>query len=69
MKRQYLRKWAGHLILLADKFSALNESSVMGVQMELNEARYAFEAFLDRDKAAWKRIENVNRPTIGDWIV
>lgn len=53
---------------LADKFSALNESSVMGVQVELNEARYAFEAFLDRDKSSWKRIENVNRPTIGDWL-
>lgn len=53
---------------LADKFSALNESSVMGVQLELNEAKYAFEAFLDRDKSSWKRIENVNRPTIGDWL-
>lgn len=53
---------------LADKLSALNESNVMGVQKELVEARYAFEAFLDRDKSAWKRITNVNPPTMGDWL-
>ena len=53
---------------LADKFSALNESNVMGVQKELVEARFAFEAFLDRDKSAWKRIENVNIATVGDWL-
>lgn len=53
---------------LADKFSALNESNVMGVQKELLEAGYAFEAFLDRDKSAWKRINNVNPPTIGDYL-
>ena len=53
---------------LADKFSALNESNVMGVQKELVEAKYAFEAFLDRDKSAWKRIVNVNPPNLGDWL-
>ena len=53
---------------LADKFSALNESNVMGVQKELVEARYAFEACLDKDKSAFKRIANVNPPTIGDWL-
>lgn len=53
---------------LADKFSALNESNVMGVQKELVEAKYAFEAFLDRDKSAWKRIINVNPPTLGDYL-
>lgn len=53
---------------LADKFSALNESNIMGVQKELVEAKYAFEAFLDRDKSAWKRITNVNPSTIGDWL-
>lgn len=53
---------------LADKFAALNESDVMGVQKELIEARFAFEAFLDKDKSSWKRIENVNLPTIGDWL-
>lgn len=53
---------------LADKFSALNESNVMGVQKELVEAKYAFEAFLDRDKSAWKRITNVNPATIGDYL-
>lgn len=53
---------------LADKLSALNESNVMGVQKELVEAKYAFEAFLDRDKASFKRIVNVNPPTIGDWL-
>lgn len=53
---------------LADKFSALNESNVMGVQKELVEARFAFEAFLDRDKSSWKRINNVNPATITDWL-
>ena len=53
---------------LADKFSALNESNIMGVQRELAEAKFAFEAFLDRDKSAWKRIENVNPPNIGDYL-
>lgn len=53
---------------LADKFSALNESNIMGVQKELLEARYAFEAFLDRDKSSFKRMVNVNPATIDDWL-
>ena len=53
---------------LADKFSALNESNVLGVQKELTEAKFAFEAFLEKDKSAWKRIVNVNPTTIGDWL-
>lgn len=53
---------------LADKLSALNESNVMGVQKELAEAEHAFNAFIDKDKSAWKRIINVNPPTIGDWL-
>lgn len=54
---------------LADKFSALNESNVIGVQKELAEAKYAFEAYFDKNKAAWKRINNVNPATINDWLV
>lgn len=54
---------------LADKLSALNESSIMGVQRELIEARFAFEAFLDRDKSSWKRIENVNPASIMDMLI
>lgn len=53
---------------LADKFSALNESNIMGVQKELVEARFAFESFLDRDKSAFKRMVNVNPPTVDDWL-
>ncbi len=53
---------------LADKLSALNESSIMGVQKELVEARFAFEAYLDRDKSSFKRMVNVNPPTIDDWL-
>lgn len=53
---------------LADKFSALNESNVMGVQKELVEAKYAFEAYLDKNKSAWKRINNVNPATIADYL-
>jgi hypothetical protein len=54
--------------LLADKFAALNESDVMGVQKELVEARYAFMNFLKKDKSAWGRIDNVNGPTISDLL-
>ena len=54
---------------LADKFSALNESNVMGVQLELQEATAAFNKFLDRNKSAFSRIENVNPATIMDYIV
>jgi hypothetical protein len=50
---------------LADKFSALNESNVMGVQKELVEAEYAFNNFIRKDKSSWQRIDNVNGPTIG----
>jgi len=53
---------------LADKFAAFNESSMMGVSKELTEAKYAFEAFCARDKSAWGRIDNVNGPSIGDWL-
>jgi hypothetical protein len=53
---------------LADKFSALNESNVMGVQKELVEARYAFFNFLKKDKSSWTRIDNVNGPTIADLL-
>jgi hypothetical protein len=53
---------------LADKFSALNESSVMGVQKELVEAQYAFDNFLKKDKSAWVRIDNVNGPTVSDLL-
>lgn len=44
---------------LADKFAALNESNVMGVQKELVESEYAFEAFLSKNKASMSRIINV----------
>lgn len=53
---------------LAEKFSALNESNVMGVQKELVEAKYAFEAYLDKNKSAWQRINNVNPATISDYL-
>ena len=53
---------------LAEKFASLNESDVLGVQKELIEAKYAFEAFLDKDKSSWKRIVNVNPTTITDWL-
>jgi hypothetical protein len=53
---------------LAEKFSALNESNIMGVQSELVDARFAFQAFLKKDKSAWERMRNVNPATIGDWL-
>lgn len=53
---------------LADKLSALNESNVMGVQKELVEAEYAFDAFLNKNKAGFTRIRNVNPVTAGDLL-
>ena len=53
---------------LADKLSALNESNVMGVQKELIEAEYAFEAFVNKNKAGFTRIRNVNPITAGDLL-
>lgn len=53
---------------LADKLSALNESNVMGVQKELIEAEYAFDAFLNKNKAGFTRIRNVNPITAGDLL-
>lgn len=53
---------------LAEKFSALNESNIMGVQSELADARFAFQAFLKKDKSAWERMRNVNPATMTDWL-
>lgn len=53
---------------LAEKFSALNESNIMGVQSELADSRFAFQAFLKKDKSAWERMRNVNPGTITDWL-
>lgn len=53
---------------LAEKFAALNESNIMGVQSELTDAHFAFQAFLKKDKSAWERMRNVNPATITDWL-
>ena len=53
---------------LAEKFSSLNESNIMGVQSELADARFAFNAFLKKDKSAWERMRNVNPATMTDWL-
>ena len=53
---------------LAEKFSALNESNIMGVQSELADAKFAFQAFLKKDKSAWERMRNVNPATVNDWL-
>ena len=53
---------------LAEKFSALNESNVMAVQSELADAKFAFQAFLKKDKSAWERMRNVNPASLTDWI-
>lgn len=53
---------------LAEKFSALNESNIMAVQNELADAKFAFQAFLKKDKSAWERMRNVNPANITDWI-
>lgn len=53
---------------LAEKFALLNESSLMAVQSELVDARFAFQAFLKKDKSAWERMRNVNPATLGDYL-
>ena len=40
----------------------------MGVQAELTEAEYAFDAFINKNKAGFTRITNVNQVTIGDLL-
>ena len=40
----------------------------MGVQSELADARFAFFAFLKKDKSAWERMRNVNPATATDWL-
>jgi hypothetical protein len=53
---------------LADKLAALNESDMMVIQKKLTDAEFAFKAFLGKDKSSWQRIDNVNGPTISDWL-
>jgi hypothetical protein len=53
---------------LADKLAALNESEVMAVGKELVEAEFAFKNFIGKDKSAWQRIDNVNGPSLGDFL-
>lgn len=53
---------------LAEKFAAMNESSAMLVASELADARFAFQAFLKKDKSAWQRMRNVNPAILGDWL-
>jgi hypothetical protein len=54
--------------MLAEKLASLNESEVMGVSKELVDAKFAFEAFLAKDKSAWVRLTNVNGPTLTDML-
>ncbi len=53
---------------VAEKFSALNESTVMAVARELEKSNRAFNNFMGKNKSAWKRLDNVNGPSIGDWM-
>ena len=53
---------------LAEKFATLNESDIMGVQSELVDARFEFQAFLKKDKSAWERMRNVNPAFLTDWL-
>lgn len=53
---------------LAEIFSNINESNVMGVQKELSLAKYAFDTFINKNKAAWQRINNVNPCGWEDWL-
>lgn len=53
---------------LAEKFATLNESNILGVQSELVDARFAFQAFLKKDKSAWERMRNVNPASLTDWL-
>jgi hypothetical protein len=54
--------------MLAEKLASMNESEVMAVGKELVEAKFAFEAFLAKDKSAWVRITNVNGPSLVDLL-
>lgn len=53
---------------LAEILANINESNVMGVQKELTLAKYAFDSFINKNKAAWQRINNVNPSSYEDWL-
>jgi hypothetical protein len=54
--------------MLANEFAAGNESTVMQAANRLVEAKYNFEAFLEKNKASWKRITNINTQSFGDLL-
>jgi hypothetical protein len=53
---------------LAERFSSLNESSVMAVMDELTKAQYAFDTFLKKNQAGWGRIDHTVGLTMGDFL-
>jgi hypothetical protein len=53
---------------VAKRFASLNSSTIPAVEETLAQARYEMEAFLKKDKSGWGRIDNVTRPTIGDYL-
>ena len=53
---------------LAEKFSAISESNVMGVQEELEKAERALAHFLKKDKSSFQRITNVNPMDMWDTL-
>jgi hypothetical protein len=53
---------------IAKRFASLNASVIPGVEEALAASRYEMSAFMKKDKAAWGRIDNVTRPTVGDFL-
>lgn len=53
---------------IAKRFASLNASTIPAVEEALAASRYEMNAFLKKDKSGWGRIDNVTRPTIGDYL-
>jgi hypothetical protein len=53
---------------VAKRFASINASVIPAVEEALAASRYEMGAFLKKDKSGWGRIDNVTRPTVGDYL-
>lgn len=53
---------------MAKRFASINGSTIQAVEEMLASARYEMSAFLKKDKSGWARIDNITRPSIGDFL-
>lgn len=54
---------------LAQRFAAMNGSTVMAVELALVNAQEEMGNWMKKNKSAWVRANNVVGPTLGDWMM